>query len=200
MPSKVDDLVLRAEAVLFAAGKPLSVHELSEALQAADHRPVQSALRALAKAYQNRQTAIELRKVGDRYGLQLKESFAAAARPVTPVDMAPKTLKALTLIAYHQPILQSQLVRMVGEGAYEEVQRLRDAGLVRGEPKGATLELTTTRQFAEQFGLISTKPEEIRRFLEGKLGVSPPAAPVPSETSPPGTSEAPAPDPVPTSL
>jgi segregation and condensation protein B len=171
MPSRVDDLVLRVEAILFAAGKPMSVHDLTEALGAPDHRPVQTALKALQKAYANRQTAIELRRVGERYGLQLREAFAPAARPVTPVDMAPRTLKALTLIAYHQPILQSRLVRMLGETAYEEVQRLRDANLVRGEPKGSTLELTTTRQFAEQFGLVSTKPEEIRKFLEGKLHI-----------------------------
>jgi hypothetical protein len=87
--------------------------------------------------------------------------------------MAPRTLRALTLIAYHQPILQSHIVRMIGDVAYEEVQRLRGIGLVHTEPKGSTLELTTTRRFAEYFGIASTRPEEIRRFLEQKLGVAP---------------------------
>ncbi|HEV2231164.1 MAG TPA: SMC-Scp complex subunit ScpB [Thermoplasmata archaeon] len=177
MPSRVDQLVLRVEAVLFAAGKPLSVRELGETLGASDHRPVQRALRTLARTYEQRQTALEVRRVGDRYALQLRETFVATAHSVTPIDMAPKTIKTLTLIAYHQPIVQSRLVRMVGESAYEEVQRLRDAGLVHAEPKGATLELTTTRHFAEQFGIASTKPEEIRRFLEQKLGVPGPATP-----------------------
>ncbi len=45
MPSKVDELVLRVEAVLFAGGKPMSVKELTGALQASDHRPVQAALK-----------------------------------------------------------------------------------------------------------------------------------------------------------
>ncbi|EQD37114.1 chromosome segregation and condensation protein, ScpB, partial [mine drainage metagenome] len=85
----------------------------------------------------------------------------------------PRTVKALTLVAYHQPILQSHLVRMIGDVAYEEVQHLRGLGLVRTEAKGSTLELTTTRRFAEYFGLSSTRPEEIRRFLEGRLGVAP---------------------------
>jgi hypothetical protein len=99
--------------------------------------------------------------------------------------MAPRTLKALTLIAYHQPILQSLLAKMLGEAAYEEVERLRGLGLVRTEPKGSTLELWTTKAFAEYFGIASTKPEEIRAFLETKLGVNAAtlAAPTPSEPS-----------------
>ncbi|MCI4349566.1 MAG: SMC-Scp complex subunit ScpB, partial [Thermoplasmata archaeon] len=115
----------------------------------------------------------------DRFALQLREPFVPGAQPLTPVDMAPRTLKTLTLIAYHQPILQSRLVRMMGETAYDEVQKLRDASFVHAEPKGATVELTTTHRFAEQFGIASTRPEEIRRFLERKLGVETPAGPAP---------------------
>jgi segregation and condensation protein B len=203
MPSKLDDLVLRVEAVLFASGKPLSVKEIGAALAVGDFRPVQQAVKTLERTYGNRQSALEVRRVGDRYALQLQESFVPAVHSVTPVEMAPRTVKALTLIAYHQPILQSVLVRMIGDVAYEEVQHLRGIGLVRTEPKGSTLELTTTRRFAEYFGIASTRPEEIRRFLEQKLGV-PPGAPAPGLTvpteSPPaeGSSDAggpPAPDP-----
>ncbi|HZY93105.1 MAG TPA: SMC-Scp complex subunit ScpB [Thermoplasmata archaeon] len=173
MPSKVDDLVLRVEAILFAAGKPLSVRELTDAAEAPDHRPVQHALRTLQRTYASRATALEVRRVGDRYALQLQENFVPAAHSVSPVEMAPRTLKALTLIAYHQPVLQSTLTRMIGEAAYEEVGRLRGLGLIHAEPKGATLELKTTRSFAEYFGIESTRPEEIRQFLEKKLGVTP---------------------------
>src|SRR5690349_2697585 len=102
MPAKVDELVLRLEAVLFASGKPLSVGELAAALGFGDHRPIQRALRTLARIYEGRQTALELRRMGDRLALQLKEEFVMSAQSVTPVDLAPRTLRALTLIAYHQ--------------------------------------------------------------------------------------------------
>jgi hypothetical protein len=99
---------------------------------------------------------------------------------VTPVEMGARSVKALTLIAYHQPILQSHLVRMLGDVAYEEVQHLRGMGLVHTEPQGSTLELTTTRRFAEYFGIPSSRPEEIRKYLEGKLGVAPSSSPAPA--------------------
>jgi hypothetical protein len=101
---------------------------------------------------------------------------------VMPTELAARTLKALTLIAYHQPILQSKLVRMFGEPAYEEVGRLRGLGLIHASTKGSTLELTTTRQFAEYFGIASGKPEEIRLYLERKLGVSSASPAPPTET------------------
>jgi segregation and condensation protein B len=200
MPARVDELVLRVEAILFASGKPLSIHELTEMLGVGDHRPVQRAIKKLAHAYAGRQTALEVRRVGDGFALQLRQPFLETARPVSPTDIAPRSLKVLTLIAYHQPMLQSLLARMVGEVAYEEVQRLRDLGLIRGEPKGATLSLTTTRSFSEYFGIGSTRPEEIRAFLEKKLGVTPSGAPnVPSvsEVAPPpaGPAAEPAPSP-----
>src|SRR5271157_2517777 len=181
MPSKLDDLVFQVEAVLFASGKPLAVKEVADALGLDDYRPVQRALRTLEQTYGNRQSALEVRRVGDRYALQLREKYVPTVHSVTPVEMTARTLKALTLVAYHQPILQSVLVRMIGDVAYEEVQHLRGLGLIHTEPKGSTLELTTTRRFAEYFGIPSGRTEEIRRFLEQKLGV-PPSVP-PGETT-----------------
>ncbi len=130
MPSKLDELVFQVEAILFASGKPMSVKELTAALGLDDYRPVQRAVRTLEQTYGHRQSALEVRRVGDRYALQLQERYVPNVHAVTPVEMAPRTLKALTLIAYHQPILQSVLVRMVGDVAYEEVQHLRGLGLV----------------------------------------------------------------------
>ncbi len=182
MPSKLDELVFQVEAVLFASGKPLNVKELTEALGLEDFRPVQKAVRTLEQTYENRQSSLEVRRVGDRFALQLKEDYVPIVHAVTPVEMGARTVKALTLIAYHQPILQSHLVRMLGDVAYEEVQHLRGMGLVHTEPNASTLELTTTRRFAEYFGIPSSRPEEIRKYLEGKLGISPAVASTPTLT------------------
>jgi segregation and condensation protein B len=186
MPSKLDELVFQVEAVLFAGGKPLSVKELTEALGLEDFRPVQKAVRTLEQTYENRQSSLEVRRVGDRFALQLKEEYVPTVHAVTPVEMEARSVKALTLIAYHQPILQSHLVRMLGDVAYEEVQHLRGMGLVHTAPSASTLELTTTRRFAEYFGIPSSRPEEIRKYLEGKLGVVPSVAapPTPSADAP----------------
>ena len=175
MPTKIDSLVLRVEALLFASGKPLTVAEIGSALGVEDYRPVQAAVRQLSETYDGRQTSLEVRRVGDGYALKLRDEFVETAEPITPLEIPARTLRTLTLIAYHQPVRQSVVARMVGDSAYEEVQRLRDLGFVNASPKGATLELRTTRQFSEYFGMASSRPEDIRRVLEQKLGVLPTA-------------------------
>jgi segregation and condensation protein B len=176
LPARTDPLALRLEAILFAGGAPLSVRELTEKAGETDFRAVQRALRHLVRTYASRQTSLEVRRVGDRYALQVREQFLPSVQSVQPIEIPPRTLKSLTLIAYHQPILQSALVKLVGECAYDEVAELRSFGLIRAEPKGSTLELTTTPRFAEYFGIGSSRPEQIREFLAKKLGL--PSAPV----------------------
>jgi segregation and condensation protein B len=190
MPARTDSLELKLEAILFAGGSPLSVKELTEKAGETDYRAVQRALRHLTRAYSGRQTSLEIRRVGDRYALQVREEFLPAVHSVQPIEIPPRTLKSLTLIAYHQPMLQSVLVKMVGEYAYQEVADLQSFGLIRAEPKGSTLELTTTARFAEYFGIGSSRPEQIREFLAKKLGL--PASPDNgAATSPPVETVAP---------
>ncbi len=193
MPSHADPLELKVEAILFASGHPLSVSELGEKLGEPDFRVVQRAVRHLARTYENRQTSLEVRRVGDRYALQVREEFLPTAQTVQPMEMEPRTLKALTLIAYHQPMLQSFLVKMAGETAYHDVAELVSLGLVRAEPKGSTLELGTTARFAEYFGIGSSRPEEIRQFLAGKLGLSAGGAEAPEASRAPEAERASAP-------
>jgi segregation and condensation protein B len=171
MPARTDPLELKIEAILFAAGTPLSVKELTEKSGETDFRNVQRALRHLVRTYSSRQTSLEIRRVGDRYALQVREEFLPSVHSVQPIEIPPRTLKSLTLIAYHQPMLQSVLVKMVGEYAYQEVAELQSFGLIRAEPRGSTLELTTTARFAEYFGIGSSRPEQIREFLAKKLGL-----------------------------
>lgn len=189
MPARTDPLELRLEAILFAGGAPLSVKELTDKAGETDFRAVQRALRHLGRTYASRQTALEVRRVGDRYALQVREEFLPAVHSVQPIEIPPRTLKSLTLIAYHQPMLQSVLAKMVGEAAYDEVAELQSFGLIRAEPRGSTLELTTTSRFAEYFGIGSSRPEQIREFLAKKLGLPP--APDPSAAPPAGEPEGP---------
>jgi segregation and condensation protein B len=187
MPARTDPLELKLEAILFAGGTPLSVKELTEKSGETNFRAVQHALRHLVRTYSSRQTSLEIRRVGDRYALQVREEYLPSVHSVQPIEIPPRTLKSLTLIAYHQPMLQSVLVKMVGEYAYQEVAELRSFGLIRAEPKGSTLELSTTPRFAEYFGIGSSRPEQIREFLAKKLGLPVGTdAPSSAETDSPG--------------
>jgi segregation and condensation protein B len=171
--SPEERLLLQVEALLFAAGKPVTVHELVERLGLRDHRPVQKAIQRLSHNYGSRRTALELRRAGEGYSLQVRSEYLPVAHQVAPTEIPLRTLRVLALIAYHQPIRQSLLVKMIGDQAYEEVQALRGTDFIRASPRGGTLLLTTTPRFAEHFGLETTEKGKIKELLERRLGIAP---------------------------
>ena len=87
------------------------------------------------------------------------------ARP----EIESNLLKTLTLIAFHQPLKQSNLRRMIGTKAYEHVDDLVSLKLIHSKKHGSTEMLTTTKLFPEYFGIETTNPDEIREFLTKKV-------------------------------
>ena len=173
------DAVRITEAALFSAGKPLLVDELAESTGLPKDE-VRAALKALVKEYEERPTALEVGKAGDKWGMQLKASYAAHAAKLAPREVPTRTLRTLALIAFHQPILQADLKRMVGSVVYDHVAELHERGLVVERTHGVSKMLTTSERFPEYFGVPETEPERIRTYLAEKLGikVGPKAVPV----------------------
>src|SRR5438094_62242 len=150
---------------------------------------IRSHLRALAQEYTKRESAIEVAQIGTKWTMQIRSEFAERARAFAPPEIDRDLLKTAALIAYHQPLLQSDLFDMIGSKVYEHTKGLEDLGLINRKPSGRSLALTTTRYFAEFFGLKSTDREGIRRLMAQKAGV--PYKERPEET-PDDASEAPA--------
>lgn len=163
------------EAALFSAGQPVTVEEIAKTTGLPPDR-VRASVRELAGAYDERGSAIEVAHIGDRWTMQIRAEYGEKAEAFAPPKLAKELLKTAALIAYHQPIKQSDLVRMVGGKAYEQVRVLADLRLITVKPFGQTLELKTSATFPEFFGLPVEDREEMRRYLsartEGRLPTS----------------------------
>lgn len=159
------------EAALFSAGKALTVDELARTTRLPPDL-IREHLRALGREYTKRDSAIEVAQIGTKWTMQIRSEFAERTRSFAPPEIDRDLLKTAALIAYHQPILQSHLFDMIGSKVYEHTKTLEDLGLVNRKPSGRSLALTTTRYFAEFFGLKSTDREGIRRLMAEKAGVS----------------------------
>jgi segregation and condensation protein B len=114
-------------------------------------------------------TSLEIVKAGNKFIMQVKKTFTDKSMMVAKPEIKTDLLKTLALIAFHQPVKQSNLRHMIGERIYCDVDQLMSMHLIHSEPHGATELLTTTRLFPEYFGIDSTKPEEIREFLAKKV-------------------------------
>ncbi len=156
------------EAALFSAGRPLKVSEIEEGTGiGAD--TIRKALKKLIVEYEDRETAIEVAKISGKYVMQLKEKYSSPAEMLAKTEVPKKYLKTASLIAYHQPIKQSDLIEMIGSKGYEHVKALHSLGLIKTKPYGATKVLSTTRKFLEYFGIDAKKPQEIKKWLAERI-------------------------------
>lgn len=168
MSIKEDRMV---ESLLFSAGKPLSVEEIQETTGLSP-KHVTEAIEHLMESYnveRKNDTSLEIVKAGNKFIMQVKKTFTDKSMMVAKPEIKTDLLKTLALIAFHQPVKQSNLRHMIGERIYADVDQLMGMHLIHSEPHGATELLTTTRLFPEYFGIDSTKPEEIREFLAKKV-------------------------------
>lgn len=130
---------------------------------------IRSAVRKLAKEYRDRGSVIEIVKIGPKYSMQLRKEFTECARPFTEKEVPDEVLKTAAMVAYHQPVLQSVLAKVLGSDVYKDVESLRSMGLVKAKKRGQTLQLTTTQRFAEYFGIEGSTREDIKKWMESQL-------------------------------
>jgi segregation and condensation protein B len=162
------DSIRIVEAVLFSASRPLRVADIAKET-GLSQTTIRQAIKDLTVEYDGRESAIEIAKIGPSYSMQLREVMSDVVIPFTEREVPEEALKAAAMVGYHQPILQSDLVKMLGTGVYDHVRTLHSLGLIKTRRTGHTLELTTTKRFSEYFGIQSTDREGIRKWLESRV-------------------------------
>ncbi len=159
------------ESVLFSASVPVSINEIKQA-SGLSKQKVCDAIAGLIQMYnvdRKNETSIEVIKAGDKYTMQVKKKYFEQSVMVAKPEIQSHHLKTLALIAFHQPVKQSNLRQMIGPKVYDHVDELSEMKLVNAKKHGSTEMLTTTKLFPEYFGIESTDPEKIREFLAKKV-------------------------------
>jgi segregation and condensation protein B len=158
------------EGSLYAAGRPLDVEELSTKLEI-PKKEVEELVRVVAFDYLEREGALIVAQIGDKYQMQLRpELTETVSKFAKGGAIAERYLRTLTVIALKQPILKSTVIKIRGTGAYEHVKYLLDNDLITALKKGRSAELSTTDKYADMFGLPKNK-EELKRMMISQLGI-----------------------------
>lgn len=152
------------EAALFAAGKTLTVKELSD-LADIGEEAANSLAEELSREYSERKSGIEIRAIEDRYVMQVRGGLAREVMAVAPKEIDAPLIRTLAIIAYKQPIKQSYLAEIRGNKVYDHVKELERMGLISRARVGRTKVITTTKAFADYFGLSSDQPDYVRHVI-----------------------------------
>jgi segregation and condensation protein B len=162
------------ESVLFSASNPVSIQDIKEAT-GLTQKSIHNAIEELVHDYNDERkndTSMEIVKAGNKYIMQIKNKYLDQSVMISKPEIQDYLLKTLALIAFHQPIKQSNLRRMIGPKVYDHVDELSSMRLIYAKKHGSTEMLTTTKLFPEYFGIETTKPEEIKDMLIRKVAKS----------------------------
>ncbi|HWJ07338.1 MAG TPA: SMC-Scp complex subunit ScpB [Steroidobacteraceae bacterium] len=152
------------EAVLLAAGRPVSVEQLLELFDETQRPPleeVNAALEALKASYEGR--GVELREVASGWRVQVRAQHADVVSRLwqeRPSRYSRALLETLALIAYRQPITRGEIEDIRGVTVSTTIMRtMHERNWIRvvghREVPGRPELLGTTREFLDYFGLKS---------------------------------------------
>jgi segregation and condensation protein B len=163
------EILAKVEAALYAAGRPLSVEEIAHVAGTASERKATAVAREVAKTVNGTLLAVEIVEYpGPRFAMQLKAQYTQTARRFATRPLLSKAaLRTLSFIAFFQPISSADLVLRRSSTVYQHLKELEEVGFIIGERQGRSKVYTTTRRFAEYFGL-STEVTTMKRQLENR--------------------------------
>src|SRR5450631_806406 len=150
------------EAALLAAGKSLSLSELSllfDETQRPEPAAIRAAIEALAQDYVAR--PIEIQETGGGFRVQIRRQYAGTVSrlwPERPQRYSRALLETLALIAYRQPITRAEIEAVRGVAVNPNILKtLIERNWVRvvgqRDVPGHPELLGTTREFLDYFGL-----------------------------------------------
>ncbi|NPE30250.1 SMC-Scp complex subunit ScpB [Methanococcoides sp. SA1] len=152
------------EAVLFAAGEAVDTQTLAKIINRSA-KSVAPVIQSLMEEYSTRESGMEIIDLGGRYVMQVKPKYTDVISPIAPKELKAPILRTLSMVAYHQPVVQSELVDMRGNSVYDHIRELKDRGFIEAVPHGRTKLLQTTPLFADYFGLDRNEPESIKKKI-----------------------------------
>lgn len=152
------------EAALFMAQNPIPAEKLARMIDV-DVVRLKELVGELKADLQNADRGVHLIESEEGYQLRVKPEYVKYVRALTPFkDLNRGLLRVLALVAYKQPITQSQIVKVIGNRTYEYVKILEKKGMIRTVKSGRTKALVATKGFADYFGLES--PEDAKKLFE----------------------------------
>lgn len=174
-----------AEAVLFASERPLTLAQITGALEGVERKVLHQVLDELRSEYDEQGRGFRLAEIAEGWQLLTRPSHANVIRRLHRIKAANRltrpALETLAIIGYKQPLTKTEIEAIRGVNSDGVMHSLLERRLVRTvgrkDVAGRPLLYGTTREFLQAFGLkdLSELPKltELKELLkqapEGEL-------------------------------
>ncbi len=160
----MQDIKNRIEAVLFTVGRFVDLDELSRLTGIASKGTLNEALQSLIQDYKNKEGSLEIIQENENFKLNLRKEFLyVTTQLLDQTEFDKPTQETLALIAYKQPVMQADIIKIRGNGAYDHISKLKELEFIESEKSGRTRLLKTSAKFYDYFDVVG---EELKQKFE----------------------------------
>lgn len=157
---KIEYIKKILEAILFAAGRVVTIEELMLTLEISKN-DLETVIRNMQEEYKDR--GIDLIKVDNGYQLCSKKEYYEYIYPIIDKRVKPKlsraSLEVLAIIAYNTQITRAEIEAIRGVNSDASLYKLLEYGLIDEAGKidapGKPMSYKTTDEFLRMFGYTS---------------------------------------------
>ncbi len=150
----------RVEAILFAVGKEITTERLAS-LCSLETKEVDKIVKGLSKNYAEQDNSLKIEKREQGWKLTVKDEFIPLVTSlVSSTELEGALMETLAVVAWKYPIVQSEIVKLRGSGAYEHMRELVEQGFIEKERFGRTYRVKLTKKFFEYFDLPSEEAKK----------------------------------------
>lgn len=168
------------EALLFASEKPLSAEQIQAVIKDITFEQIEQAISSLNERYGSAGHSFAIKKVARGFRMYTLPDFAPWIKALFSHNrrerLSPQALEVLSIIAYKQPIVRTEIDRLRGVSSEGPLSTLLDRKLItivgRKPAPGRPLLYGTTQEFLTHFGLNDVddlpRMEELEKILKTK--------------------------------
>ncbi len=192
-PAEDAELTAMLEAVIYITDEPLTLEQISTALEQPRER-MKRLLDDMVAEFQKPQHGLAIREVAGGYKMATKPEHHDAVRQFVkslkpPMKLSLPALETLAVIAYKQPVTAPEIMEIRGVQGAGVLKTLIERRLIAAAGRknviGKPILYKTTKEFLVQFGLkdLSELPsvkefEELARFATSEPESAPESVPV----------------------
>ena len=151
----MEDTKNKVEAILFTVGRFVGLDEISRISGIASFGYLKDTIAALKKEYESRNCGLEIVEQDNKWKLSLRKNYLYLTEGLlSDSELDKPTQETLAIIAYKNPIFQSEVINIRGNKAYDHIKILKELDFITSDKSGRTRLLKITPKFFDYFDVV----------------------------------------------
>jgi segregation and condensation protein B len=152
-----EELKRMVEAILFAAARKLELDEIASLCKRSPE-DILAVLTEWKALLDSSESPTMLLQDGTAWKLTVREKYVGMIKKVVTKTELPKgILETLAVVAYKVPVLQSKVIKVRTNKAYDHLSQLENSGFITREKHGRSKMVKLTPKFFEYFDIDPSK-------------------------------------------